>query len=74
MTQLQGKVNHFGKTDISNLQKNQRITNRLDPVFMCVNIMNGATLLANNAGERLYLVAPYPLTVMESQKSCRPES
>ena len=33
MAQLQGKVNHFGKTDISNLYKNQRITNRLDPVF-----------------------------------------
>ena len=34
MTQLKGKVNHFGKTDVSNLYKNQQITYYLDPVFM----------------------------------------
>ena len=33
MTQLKGKVNHFGKTNVSNLYKNQQITNHLDPVL-----------------------------------------
>ena len=33
MAQLRGKVNHFGKTDLSNFYKNQQITNRSDPVF-----------------------------------------
>ena len=33
MTQLRGKVNHFGKTNVSNLYKNQQITNHLDPVL-----------------------------------------
>ena len=27
------KVNHFGKTDMSNLYKNQQITNHLDPIL-----------------------------------------
>lgn len=33
MAQLGVKVNHFGKTDMSNLYKNQQITNFLDPVL-----------------------------------------
>ena len=36
MTQLKGKVNHFGKTGVSNLYKNQQITNHLDPVLCLV--------------------------------------
>ena len=34
MAQLGVKVNHFGKTDMSNLYKNQQITISLDPVLI----------------------------------------
>ena len=47
MTQLKGKVNHFGKTDVSNLYKNQQITNHLDPVFMSFNTINSGRFSAS---------------------------
>ena len=47
MTQLIGKVNHFGKTDASNLYKNQRITNRLGPVFVSFSMKSNVTFSAN---------------------------
>jgi len=34
MAQLGRKVNHFGDPDVSNLYKNQQITNRLDSVLV----------------------------------------
>jgi len=43
MAHLKEKVNHFDKTDVNNLYKNQQITNRLDLVFTSFNkISNGA--------------------------------
>jgi hypothetical protein len=44
MAQLEGKVNHFGETDVSNLYKNQQITNHLDFVSLSFNKINVSTL------------------------------
>ena len=52
MTQLKGKVNHFGKTGVSNLYKNQQITNHLDPVFMSFNTISSGGFPASGLNSR----------------------
>ena len=44
MAQLEGKVNRFGETDVSNLFKNQQITNHLDFVSLSFYRFNHGTL------------------------------
>ena len=47
MAQLGVKVNHFGKTAMINLYKNQRITNFFRFYFMSFNRGNNVALAAN---------------------------
>ena len=54
MAQLQGKVNHFGKTNVSNLYKNQQITNRLDPVIIPFYKVSNGALLASSPNSRAF--------------------
>ena len=54
MTQFKGKVNHFGKTDVGNLYKNQQITNYLDPVFMSFNTISSGRFSASGSNCRAF--------------------
>ena len=67
MAQLGVKVNHFGKTDISNLYKNQRITNLFKSCFMSFNKVTNVALAANAPNCR---ASQLPQNSDRRQKSC----
>ena len=67
MTQPKGKVNHFGKTDVSNLYKNQQITNHLNPVFMSFDTICSGKFAANGSNCRAF---QSPQSNKERPKNC----